>query len=147
MAFPALAMHLHNTYFTVAHLHLALVGVIGGAICGGLFHFWSQWWNCRLSDRSVRLTAGCMLIGVCLSFLPMIALGAYGLPRSLYVYPDGYRLLHAISSVGSLLLVASLLHAAFTLLLSIRRKAEPNDATEIGGEFTYTNMSFSPDKR
>lgn len=147
LAFPALAMHLHNTYFTVAHLHLALAGVIGGAICGGLFHFWPQWWNCTLSDRSVRLTASCMLVGICLSFLPMIALGAYGLPRSLYVYPDGYRLLHAISSFGSLLLVASMLHAAFTLLLGIRRKAESLNTAETGGEFSYSHMNLTSEKR
>lgn len=147
LAFPALAMHLHNTYFTVAHLHLALAGVIGGAALGGLFHFWPRWWHCRLSDRSARLTAGCMLFGICLSFLPMIALGAYGLPRSLYVYPNGYRLLHAISSFGSLFLVASMLHAAFALWLSIRRTTDPQNVTDRGGEFSYTNLNPTPDER
>jgi cytochrome c oxidase subunit 1 len=148
LAIPAIAIHLHNTYFTVAHLHVALVGVIGGAVFGGLFHFWPQWWQCILPAKSVRISAYTMLVGICLTFLPMVALGTLGLPRSLYEYPDNYKVLHAISSVGSFLLVASLLHAIAILALSARRRIPAIEGPQpIGGEFTYSNMNFQIEER
>ena len=148
LAIPAIAIHLHNTYFTVAHLHVALVGVIGGAVFGGLFHFWPQWWQCILPAKSVRISAYTMLVGICLTFLPMVALGTLGLPRSLYEYPDNYRVLHAISSVGSFLLVASLLHAIAILALSARRRIPAIEGPQpIGGEFTYSHMNFQIEER
>lgn len=142
LAFPALAIHLHNTYFAVSHLHLALIGSIGAAVFAGLFHFWPQWWRATYSERTAKCAAIGILSGVCLAFLPMIALGAQGLPRSLYVYPEQYRLLHIVSSAGSFVLTGSLALAALTLLWGAARgKATLSQSDVSGGEFAYTHLS------
>lgn len=138
LAIPALAIHLHNTYFTVAHLHLALAGSIGGAIFAGLFHFWPQWWQTSYSERMARASAFGMLGGIGLAFLPMALIGAQGLPRALYVYPVQFHILHTISSIGSFLLVGSFILALITLAGSLRLRGEAKlTTTPPSGEFTY----------
>jgi cytochrome c oxidase subunit 1 len=148
LALPAMAVHLHNTYFTVAHLHLALAGVLGGAIFAGLFHVWPDWWQTSLSGRLARISALAMLTGLCLAFLPMALLGAQGLPRALYIYPTQFQLLHTVSSIGTLVLAASLLLTLFTLLWSLARRSKTKQ-NEIpsSGEFVYAPVSPEPSGR
>ncbi|MFZ1683040.1 MAG: cbb3-type cytochrome c oxidase subunit I [Candidatus Zixiibacteriota bacterium] len=142
LALPAMAIHLHNTYFTVAHLHLALAGVIGGAIFAGLFHFWPGWWQTSFSERMARTGALAMLTGLCLAFLPMALLGTQGLPRALYIYPTQFQILHTVSSIGTFVLAASLLLTLFTLMWSlVRRSKTKQNEIPSSGEFVYAPVS------
>lgn len=143
LAIPAVGIQLHNTYFSIAHLHIALAGAICGAILAGLFHFWPRWWQSTFSDRLGKLSGIGMLAGICLAFLPWTILGANGLPSSLHVYPEEYQILHAISSGGSILLVLSLLTALVILFASaIRRQGTVAESIDdSGGEFSYRSMT------
>ena len=147
LAIPAVGIHLHNTYFTVAHLHLAFVGSILGAILAGFFHFWPQWWRSSYSRRLGKLSAIGMLAGICLTFLPMTILGAHGLPQSLHVYPEEYQLLHTVSSIGSLLLVISLITTVAVLIWSAVRRPDSMAPLENNGEFSYASMAIRPIER
>lgn len=142
LALPALSVYLHNTYFTAAHLHLAAVGTLGGAILAGLYHFWPHWWQARIPERIAKWSAVGMLVGVTATFLPMLALGAQGSPRSLYLYPEPFRMLHQVSTLGTVVLIAALMVAIFALFVSAVRRdtfvAEPDPPA---GEFSYTAMT------
>ncbi len=138
LAIPALAVYLHNTYFTVAHLHLAMVGTLGSAIFAGVFHFWPSWCATSYSSFTARLSAIGMFVGIGLAFLPMAILGAEGLPRALYVYPPAFRLLHTLSTVGTFILVSSILAAVVCLAWGLRRHAASALALPSRvGEFQY----------
>jgi cytochrome c oxidase subunit 1 len=143
LAIPAVGIQLHNTYFSIAHLHIALAGAICGAILAGLFHFWPRWWQSTLSDRLGKLSGIGMLAGICLAFLPWTILGANGLPSSLHVYPAEYQFLHSISTGGSILLVLSLATACAILFSSaVRRRVAASAAVDdSGGEFSYQSMT------
>ena len=94
-------MHVHDTYFIVAHFHYIMVGSAVMAYLGGL-HFWwpkmtgrlySEWWG--------RVSALVVFIGFNLAFFPQFVLGYLGNPRRYYVYPDEFQVFHVMSSAGA----------------------------------------------
>lgn len=121
-------MHVHDTYFIVAHFHYIMVGGMVMAYLGGL-HFWwpkmtgriySEWWG--------RVSALVVFIGFNLAFFPQFILGYLGNPRRYYVYPGEFQVFHVMSSLGASILGVGYLLPFFYLLWSLKygRKASKN---------------------
>ncbi len=69
LAIPALGVYLHNSYFTVAQLHLVLLGTVVTSFLAGLFH-WLPTLTSREYSRSLGyLAAAGMLLGGAVTFL------------------------------------------------------------------------------
>jgi cytochrome c oxidase subunit 1 len=95
-----ISVHLHSTYFVVAHFHYLLAGAVLMAYLGGL-HFW---WN-EISGRALpeilgKASAVVIFCGVNLTFLPQFILGFAGLPRRYAAYPVEFELLQALATAG-----------------------------------------------
>jgi cytochrome c oxidase subunit I len=112
-------IHLHDTYFVVAHFHYIMVG---GAIMGylGGLHFWwpkmtgrmySEWW--------ARASAIMIFAGFNLTFFPQFLLGYQGMPRRYHAYPDEFQVLNVLSSAGASILAVGyllpMIYFAFSL--------------------------------
>jgi cytochrome c oxidase subunit I+III len=118
-----LDQQLHDSYFVVAHLHYVL---IGGAVFPlfGAFYFWFPKLTGRLlSERAGRWNFWLFFIGFNVSFFPMHYLGLQGMPRRVYTYSEasGWEPLNLISSLGALMIAASMLVFALNVILSWRR--------------------------
>jgi len=95
-----ISVHLHSTYFVVAHFHYLLAGAVLMAYLGGL-HFW---WN-EISGRALpeilgKLSAIAIFCGVNLTFLPQFILGFAGMPRRYSAYPVEFELLQGLATAG-----------------------------------------------
>ena len=97
-------VHVHDTYFVVAHFHYIMVG---GAIMGylGGLHFWWPKITGRLYPEGwARFSALVIFVGFNLTFFPQFILGYLGMPRRYAAYPDEFQVLNVMSSAGASIL-------------------------------------------
>jgi cytochrome c oxidase subunit 1 len=115
----AVDVHLHDTYFVVAHFHFVMMGGTVMAFLGGLHHWWPKMWGRMYSEKWAKVAVALVFVGFNVTFLNQFVLGSQGMPRRYYNYLDQYQPLHAFSSVGAWILGLGFVVMAVYLLHSI----------------------------
>lgn len=113
-------VHVHDTYFVVAHFHYIMVG---GAIMGylGGIHFWWPKMTGRLYPEGwAKFAAFVIFVGFNLTFFPQFILGYLGMPRRYYAYPDEFQVLNVMSTAGASILAVGYVIPLIYLLWSLR---------------------------
>jgi cytochrome c oxidase subunit I len=107
-------VHVHDTYFVVAHFHYIMVGGAVMAYMGGL-HYWWPKISGRLYPETLAKSAALILfIGFNLTFFPQFVLGYMGMPRRYHSYPPEFQVLNVMSTAGaSILAIGYLLPMAY----------------------------------
>jgi cytochrome c oxidase subunit 1 len=127
LAALGLDVHVHDTYFVVAHFHYIMVGGMVLAYLGGIHYWWPKISGRMYPEALGKLAAFIVFIGFNLTFFPQFVLGYLGMPRRYYAYPDEFQVLNVMSTAGaSILGVGYLLPLAY-LLWSLRYGAQAPD--------------------
>ncbi|HHN75110.1 MAG TPA: cytochrome c oxidase subunit I [Acidobacteria bacterium] len=121
-------VHLHDTYFVVAHFHYVMVCGTVTAFLAGLHYWWPKITGRMYNEKLGRIAAVLVFLGFNLTFFVQFLIGYNGMPRRYYNYLPKYHSGHVISTVGSYLTGIALVMVLFYLLASLRRgrKAPPN---------------------
>ena len=121
-------VHLHDTYFVVAHFHYVMMGGTVMAFLAGLHYWWPKMFGRMYSEKAARVSAALIFIGFNATFLSQFLLGSRGMPRRYYNYLDQFQPLHAFSTFGSWILGLGFFVMAGYLLASLRKPmdAPPN---------------------
>jgi cytochrome c oxidase subunit 1 len=109
-------MHVHDTYFVVAHFHYIMVGGAIMAYLGGLHFWWPKITGRMYSVFWSKISAGLIFIGFNLTFFPQFLLGYMGMPRRYHAYPEEFQILNVLSSAG-----ATILGLGYLLVHAVRR--------------------------
>jgi cytochrome c oxidase subunit I len=136
-------LHLHDTYFVVAHFHYVMMGGTLVAFLGGLFHWWPKMSGKMFSEFWGRVSAVIVFLGFNLTFLPQFVLGSRGMPRRYATYDAEFEWLHQMSTIGALTLGVGLFIALFVLLHSIKFGAKAS-ANPWGGATLEWHCSSPP---
>ena len=122
LAAIGLDVHVHDTYFVVAHFHYIMVGGTVMAYLGGIHYWWPKITGRMYPEGWARLSALIVFVGFNLTFFPQFLLGYMGMPRRYYAYPDDpvWQVLHVMSSAGASILGAGYLLPMIYLAWSMR---------------------------
>ncbi|MDP2340751.1 MAG: cytochrome c oxidase subunit I [Deltaproteobacteria bacterium] len=121
-------VHLHDTYFIVAHFHYVMMGGTLIAFFGGLYYWWPKITGKMYNEHLGRVAAVVIFVGFNMTFFTQFILGARGMPRRYYNYLLEFEGLHRFSTVGAWVLAIGLLLSAICLLHSLVKgpTAPPN---------------------
>jgi cytochrome c oxidase subunit 1 len=105
-------MHVHDTYFVIAHFHFIMVGGMVMGYMAGLHYWWPKITGRMYSDWWSRISAIILFVGFFMTFLPQFVLGYNGMPRRYHMYAPEFQVWNVMSTAG-----ASILGVAYVLPL------------------------------
>jgi cytochrome c oxidase subunit 1 len=124
LATLAVDVHVHDTYFVVAHFHYIMVGGTVMAYLGGLHYWWPKISGRLYPEGWARLAAGIIFVGFNLTFFPQFVLGYLGMPRRYWQYMPEYQVLNVMSTAGASILGVGYLIPLVYLFWSMRYAKE-----------------------
>jgi cytochrome c oxidase subunit 1 len=129
LAALGLDVHVHDTYFVVAHFHYIMVGGSIMAYLGGLHFWWPKMTGRLYPEWWARVSAAIVFIGFNLTFFPQFVVGYLGMPRRYHAYPEEFQVLNVLSSAGASILGAGYLipmaYFAWSMRYGSRASANP----------------------
>jgi cytochrome c oxidase subunit 1 len=120
LASLGLDVHVHDTYFVIAHFHYIMVGGALMGYLGGLHYWWPKITGRMYPETWARMAALIVFIGFNLTFFPQFILGYLGMPRRYHVYPDEFQVLNVMSTAGASILGIGYLLPLCYLIWSLR---------------------------
>src|SRR5438477_1122226 len=104
LATLAVDVHLHDSYFVIAHFHYIMVGGMVMGFMGGLHYWWPKITGRLYPEFWGKLSAMITFIGFNLTFFPQFLLGYLGQPRRYHAYPPEFQIFHVLSTAGASIL-------------------------------------------
>ena len=112
LAAMGLDIHVHDTYFVVAHFHYIMVGGAIMGYLGGLHYWWPKITGRLYPEGWAKVAAVMVFIGFNLTFFPQFIAGYLGMPRRYHEYPPEFQVWNVMSSAGASILAVGLRDSA-----------------------------------
>lgn len=113
-------IHLHDTYYVVAHFHYVMMGGTLIALLAGLHYWWPKMTGKMYNEFLGKVAAIFIFVGFNVTFLPQFVMGSQGMPRRYYNYVDQFTAFHQTSTIGSYILGVGFLIILYYLIQSLR---------------------------
>jgi cytochrome c oxidase subunit 1 len=111
-------IHVHDTYFIVAHLHFVLFGGSVSAIYAGLYYWFPKITGRMYDERLGKVHFWMNFIGTNLAYLPMFAAGILGMPRRVSDYAPEFTEFNVLATIGAIILALSSLPFLYNAIIS-----------------------------
>jgi cytochrome c oxidase subunit I len=142
----AVDVHVHDTYFLVAHFHYTMMGGTVMGFFAGL-HYWFPKMSGRMLDEGWARTAWWLIVsGFNVTFFPMFILGMQGMPRRYAEYPAKYQTLNVVATVGSWFLALGVVIMFANFLRALKSGPPAPDNPWQGLTLEWTTSSPPPEE-
>ncbi len=130
-------VHVHDTYFVVAHFHYVMVGGMVMAYMAGLHFWWPKITGRMYPEAWAKLSALLVFVGFNTTFFPLFIVGYMGLPRRYHAYPPEFQVLNVLSTAGASILAVGYVLPMIYFLWSLRygEPVPPNPWNAVGLEW------------
>jgi cytochrome c oxidase subunit 1 len=121
-------VHVHDTYFIVAHFHYIMVGGAIMGYLGGLHYWWPKITGRMYPEAWAKLSALVVFLGFNLTFFPQFLVGYLGMPRRYHAYPEEFQVFNVMSTAGASILAVGYVLPLCYFIWSLRygQLAGPN---------------------
>jgi cytochrome c oxidase subunit I len=143
LAVMSVDIHLHDTYFVVAHFHYVMMGGAITALLGGIHYWWPKAFGKMYDEKQGRIGAVLVFVGLNTTFFPQFIMGSRGMPRRYYNYLPEFQDLHQLSTIGAYILGIGFLLTAYSLVQSLR-KGPPAPANPWGSRTLEWTLPSPP---
>jgi cytochrome c oxidase subunit 1 len=147
LASPTLDFQFSDTYFVVAHFHYVLFGGGVFALFAGIYYWFPKITGRLLNESWGRVHFVLMVIGFNLTFFVQHILGMEGMPRRIadYLPEDDFTTLNRLSTLGALILGASMLPFLWNVWRSLRHGEIAGDNPWEGHTLEWATSSPPPE--
>jgi len=130
VAVPPADFLLHNSLFLVAHFHNVIIGgVLFGAFAGYTYWF-PKAFGFRLHEGYGKAAFWLWLVGFCVAFFPLYAVGFLGMTRRMQHYDVAeWHPWLLLASFGAVIIFAGIICQIMQLAVSIRQRKALRDTT------------------